>query len=246
MNDTTLTDDRLNLFIDEQLDSSEMDEIRQQLLDDGSLRERVCQLKAVRELVHYAYETCPGEDSQTPQQEKPRFRYLFQGLAASVLVFIGLVFGWIGNDALRSTMQVANAEEVFQYFKQNAVADRKERKIILHVTTGDIAAVSHALDEAEQLLASYREAGTPMKLDIVTYKEGVNMLRVDVSPYVGRIEDILKSNENVTLYACHRSIEKFRSREGHDPDLIPKTVTAKTAQELISERLEHGWIYIKV
>ena len=245
MSDMTMTDDKLNLFIDEQLDSTEMDEIRQLLLEDSTLRERVCQLKAVRELVHYAYETVPGEQKQaTPA---PRgLRYIYQSLAASLLLVAGLVLGWMGNDSLRGGVHTANVDQVFQYFKHKAVAAQSQRKIILHITTGDIVAVNNALNEAEQLLASYRRAGTPMKLDIVTFRDGINMLRVGVSPYIERIENLLTENDEVTVYACLRSIEKARQREGREPELMPQTITAKTAQEIISERLEKGWIYIKV
>ncbi len=60
MNIHDITEDKLNLFIDEQLDTDEMDDIREALLDDKELRERVCQLKAVRELLAYAYTEVPG------------------------------------------------------------------------------------------------------------------------------------------------------------------------------------------
>ncbi len=249
MTDMNLSDDKLNLFIDEELDSAEMDEIRQQLLEDPSLRERVCQLKAVRELVRYAYEKVPGEqqggkrgDSTPPR----RFGRIYQSLAASVLLTVGLVLGWIVNDSVRASLQTASVDQVFQYYKHKAAASENQRKIILHITTGDIVAVNNALNEAEQLLTSYRKAGTPMKLDIVTFKDGINMLRVGVSPYIDRIENLLAENEEVTVYACVRSIEKARQREGKQPVLMPQTITARTAQEIISERLEKGWIYIKV
>ena len=85
-----------------------------------------------------------------------------------------------------------------------------------------------------------------MKLDIVTYRDGINMLRVGVSPYVKRIESIVGNNENVSLYACMRSIDKAEKREGKPVVLMDKAITDKTAQELISERLQRGWIYIKV
>jgi len=89
---------------------------------------------------------------------------------------------------------------------------------------------------------------TPMtdRINELDVKEGINMLRVGVSPYIGRIGQILSDNENVSVYACHRSISKARSKEGKDIVLMPQAVTAKTGQELITERLEKGWIYIKV
>lgn len=244
MNDKTYTDEKLNLFIDDQLDTDEKDEIQNAILDDTSLRERVCQLKAVRELVRYAYESVPESDT-TVVTGNTGYRYFWKSIAAGVLLAIGTLTGWVVNDATRS-MHMASAADVFQYYKNAETVDRTERKIILHVTTGDIYAVKSALDEAEQLLASYREAGTPMKLDIVTYKQGINMLRADVSPYVERIKHIVDHNDNVSLYACQRSIQKAEKKEGKRIVMMDKAVTDKSAQELISERLKKGWIYIKV
>ncbi len=244
MNDRTYTDEKLNLFIDDQLDTEEKDEIQHSILDDASLRERVCQLKAVRELVRYAYDSVPESDSKG-DAGNTGYRHFWKSIAASVLLAIGMLTGWVINDATRS-MHMASAADVFQYYKNAETVDRTERKIILHVTTGDIYAVKSALDEAEQLLASYRAAGTPMKLDIVTYKQGINMMRADVSPYVERIKHIVDNNDNVSLYACQRSIQKAEQKEGKHIVMMDKAVTDKSAQELISERLKKGWIYIKV
>ncbi|MGB5279158.1 MAG: hypothetical protein WBP02_18630 [Gammaproteobacteria bacterium] len=245
MSDETYTDEKLNLFIDDQLDTDEIDAVRHAMLDDTSIRERVCQLKAVRELVGHAYENVPVADSIGSNGTKRQINYLWRGVAASLMLAVGMFAGWMINDASRST-QVASAEDVFQYYRSATQVDRAERKIVLHVTTGDVYAVKNALDEAEQLLASYRDAGTPMKLDIVSYKEGINMLRVGASPYVDRIEGIIENNENVSLYACMRSIEKAEQKEGKPVVMMDKAVTDKTAQELISDRLQKGWIYIKV
>ena len=244
MSDQTYTDEKLNLFIDNQLDTDEKDAIQHAMLGDADLRERVCQLRAVRELVGYAYENVPVTDAESRKVNVP-ITYFWKGIAASILVMLGMFAGWSVNDVARS-MQVASADDVFQYYKNTEQVERAERKIILHVTTGDIYAVKSALDEAEQLLASYREAGTPMKLDIVTYRKGINMLRVGVSPYLERIENIVDHNENVSLYACLRSIDKAEKKEGKPVVMMEKAITNKTAQELISERLQKGWIYIKV
>jgi intracellular sulfur oxidation DsrE/DsrF family protein len=245
MNENLITDEQLNLFIDEELDTTEKDLIHQAMLDDTTLRERVCQLRAVRELVGYAYENTP-EPKQENKSDKKHSRRALQGIAASLLIGLGVITGWMVNENVRSTERIASATDVFQYFKYKAPADRTGRKIIIHVTTGDIVAVNAALNEAEQLLASYQESGTPMKLDIITNKEGINMLRVGVSPYVDRIERIIDENENVSFYACQRSINKAIKKEGRNIVMLPQTVTTKTAQDLISDRLDKGWVYIKV
>lgn len=245
MSEGLFTEENLNLFIDEQLDTAEMDEIRHAILDDAELRGRVCQLKAIRELVGYAYENVP-EPNWENKPEGRFFRRTMQGIAASLLIGIGVITGWVVNENVRAVDRIASASDVFEYFKYKAPTDRIGRKIIIHITTGDVAVINAALNEAEQLLASYRASNTPMKLDIITNKEGINMLRVGVSPYVDRIERIIDENDNVAFYACQRSIQKAMKKEGRDIVLMPNTITTRTAQELISERLDKGWVYIKV
>ena len=173
------------------------------------------------------------------------FKMMWQGIAASMLLAVGVATGWISKDYTQAG-QVVSAAEVFDFFKYKGQIDRSERRIVIHVTTGDVAAVKGALDEVEQLLASYDDANSPMQLDIVTFRDGINMLRVDGSPYVQRIENILDSNENVSIYACHNSILKANKKWGKEVVLMPQTVTTKTAKELVSDRIKKGWVYFKV
>lgn len=245
MSNEKYTDDKLNLFIDEQLDFDEIDEIHQAVLKDAELGARVCQLKAVRELVKYAYESTPVSVFDDSHNHSKRNRMMWRCVAASMLLVIGVTTGWVGNNYARSG-QIVSATEVFDFFKYKGAIDRAERKIVIHVTTGDVAAIKATLDEVEQLLASYDDADSPMQLDIVTFKDGINMLRIDGSPYVGRIENLLASNDNLAIYACKRSIAKANKKWGKEVVLMPQVVTTKTAKELISERIKKGWVYIKV
>jgi DNA invertase Pin-like site-specific DNA recombinase len=66
-----------------------------------------------------------------------------------------------------------------------------------------------------------------------------------VSPYLDRIESMV-ANNNVSLYACERSIVKAEKKEGTKVVLLPNTVINRTARELIPERLKNGWVYFKV
>lgn len=83
MTSKDITEDKLNLYIDKQLDSDEMNEIHEALLDDKELRERVCQLKAVRELIGYAYSEVPGLVHDVDEQRKSSSIFA-KAIAASV------------------------------------------------------------------------------------------------------------------------------------------------------------------
>ena len=239
-----ITEDKLNLFIDEQLDTDEMNEIREALLDDKDLRERVCQLKAVRELIGYAYSEVPP--SRYENQSKKRSGLLFgRAAAASVMLVVGVVFGWSTYEYSPNATRAISVENTFQYVANHVKADRGTRKIILHIDSSDLQVVNAALNEADQLLATYRKANAPIELDIITNKAGINILRPGVSPYISRIKELIDNNDEVAIYACNRSIAKALKKEGVEIVLMPEVTKDKSARELIPQRLEKGWVYIK-
>lgn len=239
-----ITEDKLNLFIDEQLDSDEMNEIHEALLDNKELREQVCQLKAVRELIGYAYSEVPPSRYEHP--DKKRSTILFgRAVAASVTLIVGVVLGWSTYEYSPNAALAISAENTFQYVANHVKAERGKRKIVLHIDSSDLQVVNAALNEADQLLATYRKANTPIELDIITNKTGINILRPGVSPYISRIKELIDSNDDVAVYACNRSIAKALKKEGVDIVLMPEVMKDRSARELIPQRLEKGWVYIK-
>ncbi len=243
MNIKDITEDKLNLFIDQQLDSNEMNEIHEAILDDKELREQVCQLKAVRELVGYAYSEVPASRSDNPHQK--RFASMLgRAVAASLTLVVGVVLGWSTYQYSPNAIQAISAENTFQYVANQVKVEHGKRKIVLHIDSSDLQVVNAALNEADQLLATYRKANTPMELDIITNKAGINILRPGISPYINRIQNLINSDE-VAIYACNRSIAKALKKEGVEIVLMPGVTKDKSARELIPQRLEKGWVYIK-
>jgi intracellular sulfur oxidation DsrE/DsrF family protein len=238
-----ITEDRLNLFIDEQLDTDELNAIREAVLEDRALRERVCQLKAVRELIGYAYSEVPPSRYENASQKKSASKYT-RAIAASVTLVVGVVLGWSTYEYSPNASNVISAENTFEYVSNQVAIDHAQRKIILHIDSGDMQVVNAALNEADHLLATYRKANTPMKLDVITNKDGINILRPDVSPYVARIQKMI-DEDGVSFFACERSVAKAHQKEGVEIVLMKGVKADKTARELIPERLEKGWVYIK-
>lgn len=239
-----ITDDRLNMFIDEQLDIDEMNEIHEALLDNKELRERVCQLKAVRELIGYAYSEVPS--SRQEKLNNNRSISLFgRAVAASVTLIVGVILGWSTYEYSPNATRAISAENTFQYVANHVKAERGKRRIVLHIDSSDLQIVNAALNEADQLLATYQKANTPIELDIITNKTGINILRPGVSPYISRIKKLIDSNDEVAIYACNRSIAKALKKEGVEIELMPEVTKDKSARELIPQRLEKGWVYIK-
>ena len=200
MENQNISEERLNLFIDEQLDAEDMDAIHKAVLEDASLRERVCQLKAVRELVGYAYSEVPPSRYESEQSKLSRPGF-YRAIAASILVFIGVLLGWTTYGYTPNAVKAVSAENAFQYVANRVTVDHQQRKIVLHIDSGDIKVVNAALDEADQLLATYRRANTQMKLDVVTNKGGINILREDFSPYMARIQKLIEEDDDPDDFA---------------------------------------------
>lgn len=243
MNINDITEDKLNLFIDKQLDSDEMNDIHEALLDDKDLRERVCQLKAVRELIGYAYSEVPGSQDDIRQQRASSSIFA-KAIAASVTLVVGVLLGWTTYEYSPNAIQAISAENTFQYVANHVNVEHGKRKIMLHIDSSDVQVVNAALNEADQLLATYRKSNTPMELDIITNKKGINILRPGMSPYITRIQELL-DNDDVAIYACNRSIAKALKKEGVEIVLMPGVAKEQSARELIPERLKKGWVYIK-
>lgn len=239
-----MTEDQLNMFIDGQLDSSEMDDIRKAMLDDKELREQVCQLKAVRELVGYAYSEVPDLANNMTETKKMGSSLWAKAIAASVTLVVGVFLGWETYQYSPNAEESISAENTFQYVANHVAVDHSNRKIILHIDSGDLQVVNAALNEADHLLATYKKANLPMQLDVITNKGGINMLRPDVSPYADRIQQLIE-DKGVSFFACERSIAKANKKEGVEIVLMPGVKSDKTARELIPDRLQKGWVYIK-
>jgi intracellular sulfur oxidation DsrE/DsrF family protein len=243
MNTMDISEDKLNMFIDGEMDSEEMNEIHKALLDDKVLRERVCQLKAVRELVGYAYSEVHSVNDQGVECKRSN-SLLFKAMAASITLLVGVLLGWSTYEYSPNAVNAISAENTFQYVANHVTADSRQRKIILHIDSSDLKVVEAALNEADYLLATYRKANKPLKLDIITNKTGIDILRPAISPYINRIQKLV-DEEGVTLFACVRSINKAHKREGGEVVLMKGVHAGKTAKEIIPARLEKGWVYIK-
>ncbi len=238
-----ITEEKLNLFIDKQLDNEEMDAIHQALLENKDLRERVCQLKAVRELVAYAYSEVPASRYQYSHKKSPYSIYA-RAIAATVLLIAGVLLGWSTYQFSPNAVNTVSAENTFKYVANRVAVDDVQRKIVLHIDSGDLRVMNAALNEVDYLLASYNKAKHPMKLDIVTNKAGINLLRANVSPYIDRLQK-MSDDYKVSFFACQQSITKAMKKEGVEIILMPGVISNKTAKELIPKRIENGWVYIK-
>jgi len=155
-----------------------------------------------------------------------------------------VLLGWMTYEYSPTAVNAVSAENTFQYVANHVTADSRQRKIILHIDSSDLKIVEAALNEADYLLATYRQANRPLKLDIITNKTGIDIFRPSISPYINRIQKLV-DEAGVSLFACVRSIEKASEREGAEVVFMPGVKAGRSAREIIPDKLEKGWVYIK-
>jgi len=90
----------------------------------------------------------------------------------------------------------------------------KEHRLILQVNTNDAAAMNLTLNNATNVAQYYEKVGEPVKIEVVTFGPGLNMLRDDTSPVKARIETMALSTPEVSFKACGITREKHAQGRG--------------------------------
>lgn len=239
------SDEQLNAFVDDQLGPEEKNQIFLALGGDEQLNRAVCETRKLQDMLRYAYQEPPAAPPRTPPRRRWR---LTDAVAAAALLVVGALAGWVAHGQPQQPQQQAVYQrqdlDAFQTV-QLLSAQGKQQNVILHLTTADPNKLRYALDEVETLLHSYRDRGTPIKLEVVANGEGLALLRSKVSPYPDRTEELIASYDNLTIMACANALGELK-RKGVDTQLLPHISTTQSALERVVERLQEGWLYVKV
>ncbi len=232
-NEQPFSDEHLNAYIDNQLDIEEAGQLLKSLQETPALSQEVCELRQVQDLVRYAYNdtTLPANKAAS---SKGLPRYL-QGVAAGLLLAIGAAGGWLAHGTNPGPVQGISLGE----------AQTRPQNVILHISTDDPIKVSDALDQAEAMLARSKEKGQPFQLEIVANGDGLNLLRARYSSYPERTEELIHNYSNLTVMACARTLKAIKE-QGGDVKLLPNVSTTQSALERVVDRIQEGWLYIRV
>jgi uncharacterized protein len=126
-----------------------------------------------------------------------------------------------------------------------APPEQKEHRLILQVNTNDPAAMNLALNNAVNTAQYYKEIGEKVKVEVVTFGPGLNMLRDDTSPVKARIETLALSTPEISYKACGNTQENMRKAENKDIPIIPQAEVVKSGVIRIMQLEEDGWTYVK-
>lgn len=242
------SDEQLNAFVDNQLESQEKDQLFAALRNDEALSRQVCALQKVREAVQFAYETPPAPPARPARVVQHRRSFFLRSLVASLLVMGGGVLGWFLHDHLAATADYTPlAASGFIARPEQLLASSQDTYAILHISSADDHAMQTLLDDAELLLTQFAQTKRRLTLEIVANRDGLELLRADTSPYAHRIAELQKRfPDSVTFLACMQAVQRLWQEENIEVQLLPGIEVAPSGLERILLRLRQGWAYLRV
>ncbi|MBN4080455.1 DsrE family protein [Beggiatoa alba] len=236
------SDEHLNAFIDEQLDNTEKAELLDVLRHDTELSQRVCKLQKLHNLVQLSYQSIevPKRHQANDDAYQPsKVKWI---AAASLFLAVGMLSGWLSNQALNSN-KLYNIAEIIQ---NNSPANQKKWRLMLHVSTANPNRLKIVLDEAEALLEEYAAASKTLELEILTNSEGLALVTNNHKQYNHRLQNLQVKYKNLVVMACGQTLKRLQRAHGKPVDLLPQTNVVSSAINQIVKRQKEGWSYIRI
>ncbi len=230
MKTETWDDATLTAYIDGELDDARQNAVLAAMEHDKELSERICCLRRTKDWMRTGFGSAEPPQRELPTSRVP-WRRLRSGLAASVMALaIGIGGGLLGYVcADRGTTTMAESAD--------------PNRVVLHIGDSDPQHFGMLLDYTEKFLKEHRDKG--VQVEVVANAGGLDLLRVNASPYEERVKALSKKYDNVQFIACMNAIRNLK-KAGIDATLIDDVHTGETAVDHIVRRLREGWTYRKV
>lgn len=258
MSSNPISDERLNAFVDDELDATEKNEVFEAMDGDDKISQRACELRQLGELVRHAYHN-PPQSERVKKKEARRINPFGRAAAASLLVGLGATLGWMGHQQpetpLDKTVDGMNAmvwdddDRSFHNTDLRHIADQNQlKRVIVHLNTSSAAKFEKALSTAEELLDAYAEESYGAEIEVVANASAIKMLRSGYSPYAERVRALQEKYFNLTFLACKDAMDHVRELEDLDEDvnLLPDVEVTPSALDHILNRMNEGWVYLHV
>lgn len=237
-------DMELNAFIDGELSTEQQAELLEAMRADPELARQACELSQLKAQLRLAYATPPQPRRRAVNKAKSSW----QAIAASVaLLAVGLVSGWLLHAKAPEWYTGTDRIVVLDpdgRGQSPAVAD--ETRIVFHLTNPDQTVAGELLDEVEGMLTAYQAEGRPLRVEVVSHSEGLNLLRESLTLHKGRIHRLAEKFTNLTFVACRNTIERLKVERGIEVRLIPDAEVIDSGVTHVVKRQREGWSYIRV
>lgn len=237
------SDEHLNAFIDDQLDTAEKAEILDAVRHDAELSQRVCKLQKIHNLIQLSYESVevPERHKAKNNLSQPaKFKWF---AAASFFLAIGSVAGWISHQTMSSDSLI-NIAQVSH--TPAAINNAENWKLMLHVSTAKPHRLNIVLNEAEALLEEYANSSRKLELEILANSEGITLVTNNGKDYNKRLQTLQQKYKNLAVTVCGQTLNRIQRTQGKTLKLLPDTNVVSSAVNQMVKRQQSGWSYIRI
>lgn len=119
-------------------------------------------------------------------------------------------------------------------------AQAADHKVVIHVSSGDAATQTLALNNVANLQKAYGMDN--VEIELVAYSAGLNLLTKE-SPEAKRVASL--AQQNVTFSACGNTIKGITKKTGKAPNLNEGVRVVPGGVVRIMELQEAGWSYLR-
>lgn len=126
-------------------------------------------------------------------------------------------------------------------------AAEKTHRISIQVDQNDPALMNLVLNNVSNLIEYYNGVGEAVKIEVVAYGPGLNMLRDDKSPVKDRLKRIKEGSfpSSVAFSACGNTKKGMEKAEGHPVPIVQEATVVPAGVVRLTELQEQGWSYIR-
>jgi uncharacterized protein len=129
-----------------------------------------------------------------------------------------------------------------------AAADKPPgHRIAIQVDQNDPQVMNLVLNNVSNIIEYYRDKGQDVRVEVVAYGPGLNMLRDDTSPVKDRIKQLkdLSFPSELTFSACNNTKQAMEKHEGHAITIVPQARLVPSGAVRLMELQEQGWSYLR-
>ncbi|MFP4611542.1 MAG: hypothetical protein ACLFQT_11020, partial [Thiohalophilus sp.] len=233
------SDEHLNAYLDNQLDSEERSRLLEELRRDQELAARICKLQKVQDMVQLAYHNVASEQGSTQPGRRRWPLYFAQAASALLILGLGLSVGWFGHDTFKRPASLFEMAQSAQVAAEPQPDD--ELKLMLHVNSNDPSRFKTVLEETEYLLRTSRSKQRPLQIEIMANGEGLELLQQGDTAYARQIQTLSHSYQNVRFMACSIALNRYREENGNSMELLSNVDVIPSAMQEALLRQREGW-----
>jgi intracellular sulfur oxidation DsrE/DsrF family protein len=249
MNNNDTHEHNLYLLVDGQLDAASKKKLMDKVNTSPQLKQKLADISKVKELVSLAYaQETPRPVSSHSKSPSPNSSLLV-ALAASLIMGLGVMMGWMTHQHYSVAVPLlANADPAHAVSRPaipQQASIQNVRKFIIHVDFLNEGQLDSAMVETTSILNSYASVGMPVQMELAFNLQAVRMFESQNIGQAQKVKALASRYENLKLYACSESLDKFMG-DFEMPADMSVFHADRIVEEMIPERIDQGWIYIKV